>query len=96
MQIARHADCKHLTSFSSHLEQIKFLVLAFGLSVVPLIFTKLNVQLPHILDDVILYLDEMLFFHQNLSDHLIGVFRLFDINLTVRTDNQTDQNICHQ
>lgn len=71
-----HYNSKHFTVFSSPLVQLQLLVLVFGLSGSPITFTKLIRHLLQGLDDVISYLDDVLVFHQTLSEHLIGVCRL--------------------
>ena len=69
-QIPLEEESKPLTAFSSHNEHLEFNVLPFGLTNAPLAFMRAMMQVLGDLKNVMIYIDDIIIFNEDLETHL--------------------------
>ena len=70
-QIELEEECIKYTSFVIDYEQYEFLRMPFGLKNAPMVFQQIMNNLLGHLKYVVIYLDDILIFSENLQDHFI-------------------------
>ena len=69
-QVPLDDSSKHLTAFSTHKEHLEFQVMPFGLTSAPLTFVRLMLEVLGDVENVFVYLDDVIIFSKDIESHL--------------------------
>lgn len=77
-QVPLDEESKHLTAFSTHKEHLQFEVMPFGLTSAPLTFVRLMLQILGDVEDVSVYLDDVIIASKDVESHFKTIELVLD------------------